>query len=343
MTSEISTPVLVCTLITWLIVFFSLFKGIKPLSYIVFPTFYIPAILIVIYMILGCTLDNAGEGLDMYFSGKNSDVSPKDALNLPDIWINAVAQVFFSLSLGVGVMTTYGSYNQKDGPIIRQSFIIALVDTLLSFLSGFFVFGVVGYLMEKIGFDAFRSYMGGSVLLYGSIPTAFAFMQGRNGWSLFFYLMVFLAGIDSSISYVETVVTFLLELNIGKKINRLGITLIVCLVGFLFSLAYCFNFSKSLIDATDYFLSAYFITFVAIMECFAIGWVFDFKERVVENQSLADPLLYLTAAYWGFLLIFGVLGYWVFFDFNYLAIVIFLVFFTAVVFYTKSISKLSWG
>lgn len=57
--SYVQVPVLVCTIVTWLIVFLCLFKGIRPLSYIVYPTFWIPAIMVVVFMIYGCTLKNA--------------------------------------------------------------------------------------------------------------------------------------------------------------------------------------------------------------------------------------------------------------------------------------------
>jgi len=250
--------------------------------------------------------------------------------------------VFFSLSLGVGVMTTYSSYNQEGSNILRSSFIVALTDTVLSFLSGFFIFGIVGYLRQDETL-VFADYMGGSVLLYGTVPYALEVLSASNLWSVLFYLTIFLLGIDSSISYVETVVTALLETGLGKKTNRLGITIATCLVGFLISIAFCANFANNLISATDYFLSAYFITFVAIVECMSIGWIFDFQERIVENNELADPLIYLTGAYWGGLFCFGILGYWVFFDYNYIAIVCFLVLLVAVIFYTKHISKLSWG
>lgn len=220
----------------------------------------------------------------MYLKGEDSDIPPEDAFEKADIWINAVAQVFFSLSLGVGVMTTYSSYNKENSNILRSSFIIALTDTVLSFLSGFFIFGVVGYLKEEIGLQAFSSYMGGSILLYGTVPFALNLLKSSNAWSVFFYLTIFLLGIDSSISYVETVVTSLMETSLGKKTNRLGVTLLVCITGFLISIAYCGNFATNLISATDYFLSAYFITFVAIIECMCIGWIFDFQERIVENN-----------------------------------------------------------
>lgn len=89
--SFVSGSVLVCTLVTWLLVFLSLFKGIRPLSIIVYPTFLIPAVMVVVFMIYGCTLDNAQEGFDMYLKGEDSDIPPEDALEKADIWINAVA------------------------------------------------------------------------------------------------------------------------------------------------------------------------------------------------------------------------------------------------------------
>jgi len=342
MSSQIEGPLLVCSLICWLCIFLSLFKGIKPLSYIVYPTFFIPAAMVVVLMVFGITMENSKEGFDMYFTGKNAPITPSEAFEMADIWINAVAQVFFSLSLGVGVMTTYSSYN-KNSSIVKDALIIAGTDTVLSFLSGFFVFGIVGFLIEEVGFEKFGSYMGGAGLLYGTIPFALSKMAAPNAWSFMFFLTIFLLGIDSSISYVETVVTAINETNLSKKTNRLGITVAVCLSGFLISIAYCCNFSNMLISSTDYFLSAYFITFVAIVECVSIGWIFDFKERVIDDPNLTDPLVYLTFAYWGGLFCFGVLGFWVFFEYNYLAILAFLVCLGGVMVYTKSLSKLSWG
>lgn len=176
--------------------------------------------------------------------------------------------------------------------------------------------------------------MGGAGLLYGTIPKALNTLSSKNGWSVFFFLTIYLLGIDSSISYVETVVTALNETTLSKKMNRSGIALLVCLVGFLISLAFCCNFAYNLISATDYFLSAYFITFVAVIECMSIGWIFDFKERVLANPALTDPLLYLAAAYWGGLIVLGILGFFAFFEYNYIAIVIFVILLAATTVYT---------
>lgn len=118
--------------------------------------------------------------------------------------------------------------------------------------------------------------MGGSVLLYGTVAGALDQLKGSNGWCIFFYLTIFLLGIDSSVSYVETIITSLKETKLGHHLNRLGITILVCLTGLLISIAYCANFGTNLISATDYFLGAYFITFIAIIECMSIGWIFDF-------------------------------------------------------------------
>lgn len=160
---------------------------------------------------------------------------------------------------------------------------IACVDTIIAFLSGFFIFGIFGFLMDKIPIEAFEGYMGGAPLLYGTVPFALSLMTGSNAWCVFFYATIFVIGIDSSISYVETVITALLETPFGRKTNRLGITILVCLVCFLCAISTCANFGSNLIDVTDFFLGAYLITFIVIIECFSIGWVFDLQERIVEN------------------------------------------------------------
>jgi SNF family Na+-dependent transporter len=287
-------------------------------------------------------MNNSGEGIDMYLKGEHAQFTPKKALEEKDIWINAVALVFFSLSLGVGVMTSYASYSPVQTPIIRDSLIIAITNTLTSFFAGFFIFGCIGYLWEKVGPEV-QAELGGTLLVYGWIPYALSEGSGPNAWSAIYFLCIFLLGIDSSISYVEVVVTTIYDTEFGQKTNRLVIAGACCLVGFLLSLMFTTNFAQNMIDTTDYFLGAYFVIFLAIMECFCVGWVFDVKNKIKDNEENARPIFALFFGFWGGLCICGILGFWIIYKYNYVAFLIFLVSQIVNVIYTWKISGMSFG
>lgn len=84
----------------------------------------------------------------MYLLGRGSGVDFSEELLKEDIWTAAVGQIFFSIGVCMGILTSYGSYNKPTKPIIRDAYIIALSNSTMSFFAGFAVFCVVGYLNE---------------------------------------------------------------------------------------------------------------------------------------------------------------------------------------------------
>jgi len=132
----------------WVLVYFCVFKGVKSSSYVVWVTVPLPVLFIFIMVMRGLTLENADEGIRMYLLGEIDGVRPdlQEKLSNGSMWSEACAQIFFSIGVCMGVMTSYSSYNDQKKKVIGDSLRVAFGNSSLSFFAGFAVFSVVGYL-----------------------------------------------------------------------------------------------------------------------------------------------------------------------------------------------------
>mmetsp|Transcript_19144 Transcript_19144/g.21474 ORF Transcript_19144/g.21474 Transcript_19144/m.21474 type:complete len:104 (-) Transcript_19144:843-1154(-) len=103
----------------------------------------------------------------------------------------------------MGVMTSYGSYNPRNKPVIADNFIISISNSFISFISGFTVFSIIGYLRESG--SPVSNQVASFGLAYIALPTAASEMPGSNFWNLLLFLTLFLLGIDSAFSMVEAI------------------------------------------------------------------------------------------------------------------------------------------
>jgi len=147
------------TLVTWILIFFCVFKGVKSSSWIVWLTVPLPVLFVFIMIINGATLEGAGQGVSMYFSGKEASCSATDTeclkgTSAAEQWSDAAGQIFLGLSVCLGIMTSYGSYNEVKKPIIMDSVIISVCNCSFSFIAGFAVWCVVGYLKATDKLDS---------------------------------------------------------------------------------------------------------------------------------------------------------------------------------------------
>jgi len=261
----------------WVFVYACVFKGVKSSSYVVYFTVPVPTILIIILMIRGLTLDGASNGVDMYIKGKNSPLSVSEALDLPDIWIRATSQIFFSIGVCMGIMTSFGSYNPQDKPIIADSLIICFTNSFVSFMSGFAVFSVVGYL-KHIGAQE-DGTGGGTGLAFVAFPAAITKLGVSNLWAVILFITLFTLGVDSAFSMVEAASTVIYDTGAGKKVNRMIIALSICLLGLCCLIVFCSNFGQEALDVVDFYLTAYLMVLLGILQCSSVGWVFHVNEK----------------------------------------------------------------
>lgn len=179
------------------------------------------------------------------------------------MWSEACAQIFFSLGVCMGVMVGYSSYNPKKAPIINNALTVAGCNCSFSFLAGFSVFATLGYLIEiQSPVSDNTSSLG---LAFVAYPTAIDTMAGPNFWMLMFTLTLFTLGIDSQFSFVEAVLTVVMDTQWGQKVSKLKLSLALCLFGAIGSTIFCFNWGFTFFDVIDHYLNVYLVLLMGIL------------------------------------------------------------------------------
>ena len=189
-------------LASWIVVFFAIFKGTKSMGIILYITIPLPFLLLLILLIKGCTLPGAAKGVQFYFG--RWDWS---AFTDGSIYVDAVSQIFFSLSLSQGVMQGYASNNPQSAPYISNAWIIGVANSCTSIFAGFALFSTLGYLSEETGTPIEELATPGFNLAFITYPTALSLFG--KGWSQFFSVSFFatllMLGIDSLFSLVVVI------------------------------------------------------------------------------------------------------------------------------------------
>ncbi len=205
--------------------------GVEKFNKIGMPALFVCLVIIIIRSL---TLPGAVEGLKFMFVPSYAVKAGfiAEAPNVATVLATAGGQMFFSLSLAMGAMITYGSYLDKKENLVKNSGIIVVADTLVATMAGIAVIpaAVANGIAQGIPYDQIK--LGGPSLLFITLQDVFQAM-GTVGplFGVIFYLLVLIAAISSAISLVEVVVTYFMDraAEKGKEGNRPKIVLIVCL------------------------------------------------------------------------------------------------------------------
>ena len=260
--------------------------GIEQASKVLMPILFMLLVIVAVYcLFLG---EGVGKGLDFYL---NPDFS---ALGFDGV-LAAMGQAFYSLSLGMGIMVSYGSYTGKEIKFGKSIAMIAIFDTLVALIGGLAIFSAVGALQpELLGTDA----LGGVTLMYTVLPQIFAQM-GSFGQvvSFLFFAMVVIAALTSVISLLEVATQFVIQ---KFKIQRKKATIILCGLCFVISIPIAWSvggafdgaitlFGFDLLTFLDEMTNTVLMPVGALFSCLAIGWFIDkstsVKQRINPMQT----------------------------------------------------------
>lgn len=196
----------------------------------------------------------------------------------------------------MGIMTSYGSYNAIRKPVILDNIIICVGNCGLSFVAGFAIWSVVGYLQFQNNLAKTKTSSIG--LAFIAYPTAIDSMDGSNAWCVVLGLTLFLLGIDSAFSMVEATSTVICDTPTGRKIPRTLVAFVLCCLGFLLSVPFCTNWGFFLFDVVDHYLCIYLLLLIGILQCLGVGWGFDAADTAAKSKTHQQSLMILTLSYW---------------------------------------------
>lgn len=265
--------------LTAVIVIFGVEKGIEKVSKVMMPVLVVLTVFIAIYTIF--SMDGALEGVIYYIK---PDFSKFSVMTL----VAAMGQLFYSMSLAMGIMITFGSYMKEDISITRSAKQIEIFDTGIAFLAGLMIIPAV---FAFSGGD--ENALGqGPGLMFVTLPKVFAAMPGGTVIGAIFFFMVILAALTSAISLMETVVSiFIDKLKLDRKVACLVVFGISLLLGIPSSLGYSawsgFTIlGMQILDFFDFMSNSVIMPIVAFITSIFVGY-FIKPKSVIDEVSLS--------------------------------------------------------
>ncbi len=266
--------------ITSIIVIGGISGGIEKAAKFLMPMLFV---LVFIVIIRSVTLDGAMAGIDYYLNPDFSKISGKTVLA-------ALGQAFFSMSIGWGIMITYGSYLSKQSDIVNSGLWVGFLDAGVALLGGLMVFPAV--------FAFGKAPDAGPSLVFTVLPDVFSVMPGGPVVGAIFFLLLGVAALTSSISMLEVPASYFIdERKWNRKKASIVVSIILFIVGVPSALSYggsefLTNLSLPTLDGgqtsngwfgiLDYYFGTVFIVVVALVTSLYVGWGMDTSK--VSNE-----------------------------------------------------------
>ena len=298
-TTEPLIYMLIFLFITAFVIFRGINKGIESLSKFLMPVLLILVIIIAVFSLTLSHTDADGitrTGMDGFKILFVPDFSNITVSKFFSTLVDAMGQLFFSLSVAMGIMVAYGSYVKDDINLNKSINQIELFDTLIAILAGVMIIPAVFTFMGTEGMSS-----SGPGLMFISLPKVFSSMGSiGNIMGTLFFAMVLFAAITSSISIMEAIVSsFIDEFHITRNKAAAIETIIAGIVGIIVCLGYnllYFNItlpngsSAQILDIMDYISNNAFMPIVAIATCILIGWILGPKTVIDEIEKTGTKM-----------------------------------------------------
>lgn len=284
---------LLYVLLTAVVVLLGVEKGIEKVSKFMMPVLVILSIIVAVFSL---TMEGALEGLKFYIVPDFSNFSGKTVLA-------AMGQMFYSMSLAMGIMITYGSYMPKESNLERSVGQIEIFDTAIAFIAGLMIVPAVVAFNggDPSGINA------GPGLMFGTLPQVFERMWMGHLVGGVFFLLVLFAALTSSISLMETVVSIVCDkLHWKRRPATVAVTLFVLLLGLPSCLGYgplasVQILGMAFLDFFDFISNSVLMPIVAFFTCLLVGWVVGTKtvsDEVEKNFPFHRKRLFEIMVRW---------------------------------------------
>ena len=287
---------------TLFVVYRGVDKGIEKLSTILMPILLVLILGIAVFSLFLSFTDDSGvtrtglQGFLVYIVPNFDGMTLKQFLV---VLTDAMGQLFYSISVAMGIMITYGSYVKKETDLNRSVNQIELFDTIVAFLAGMMIIPAVYTFMGREGMSA-----SGPALMFAALPKVFGEMGGVIGTvvGILFFLTVSFAALTSSVSIMEAIVSCAMDrFHWDRKKATLLVTLSTLIMGIIVCLGYNVLYFEAILpntpagknaqilDILDYISNYVLMPVVSIATCIFIGWILKPRTIIDEVRRNGEP------------------------------------------------------
>nr|XP_046246300.1 sodium- and chloride-dependent GABA transporter 2-like isoform X2 [Scatophagus argus] len=283
-TGSIRWEVLLCLIAMWIICYFCIWKGVKSTGKVVYFTATFPYVMLLVLLIRGLSLPGALQGVVFYLLPEPS------RLQDPYVWMEAGSQIFFSYSVGVGSLIVLGSYNKYNNNCYKDCLWLCLLNSGTSVVAGFAVFSVLGFMAHEQGVPIAEVAESGPGLAFIAYPQAVALMPLPQLWSICFFVMLILLGLDTQFVAVEVVITSIIDM-FPTELRRAGrrelLLLLYCIVCFFSQIVMITEGGMYVFQLFDYYAcNGVCILFLCAFEALTMGWLFGAERLYIIIKDM---------------------------------------------------------
>ena len=271
---NIKLLLVICLFIAWAFIYGCIRNGASQVGKVVKYTVFLPVAMLVILAIKGF-IGNPNLGLAL----KTLFVPDWSSFGDPKLWINAMGQAFYSLSIMMAIMFAYGSFLRKDSNIAVDSIIIAVGDLAISVLSGIVLFTTM-YSVGMTTNDMSASGISTAYIIYPTAIVGLTNIKALNAiFGFVFYFMLCTLAIDSAFSILEGVSTAVADkFHFPKRKTTLTIAIFAGII----SIIYITGAGVGWLDIVDTWTNQYTLIIIGVLETIFVGWFFKPKKVLDE-------------------------------------------------------------
>ena len=269
--------------LNYIIIIQGVTKGIERASNILMPLLFV---ILIVFCVKALFMPGMKEGLAYLFSPDLSKLNTK-------VVLDALGQAFFSLSIGMGILITYGSYFKCNTNLASTASIVTFLNLLMAILAGMIIFPAT----FSFGINPTQ----GPELIFITLPNVLQKFAHPHLWSILFFLLVAVAAITSTISLCEVVVAYIHEeFRMSRNKAALILMLIVAVLSVLCSLSFgvlkeATIFGRTIFDFSDFFSANILLPSSGFLLAIFVGWKMRSKyvyTELISNNRLPRPLFH---------------------------------------------------
>ncbi|MER7415087.1 MULTISPECIES: sodium-dependent transporter [Streptomyces] len=277
-------PLLAVWVIVLVILGLGVRKGIERANKIFIPLL---VVFFVVLVVRAVTLDGAAKGLDALFSPDWGQ------LTNGSVWVAAYGQIFFSLSIGFGIMVTYASYLPRRADLTNSALVAGFANSSFEILAGIGVFSTLGFMAQAQGVGIDKVVTDGVGLAFIAFPAIISEMPAGALFGVLFFVSLAIAGLTSLISIVQVIISAVQDRTGARRVPVVavvgGFSAVVSL------LVFPTDVGLAILDSCDHFINQYGIALAALVFLVVVGWVL---RRLHQFQAHADETSAVKLGLW---------------------------------------------
>ena len=276
----------------YVIVYFSIWKGIESTGKVVYVAALLPYLLLVILLLRGLSLEGSGKGLRYLF------VPKWEKLKTFAVWRDGINQILFSSGIAFGPLVFYGSCRQPNEKVLRSSFWLPIINSATSILAACVLFTFLGHISHTLEIDIDKIEIEGIELAFVAYPAMLTLLPGSNIWAILFFFMLILVGLDSIFGIFDFMSSFILSEYpvIRKKIRKETFSLIMVCIFFTLSLVlFCTKQGIHVFEMFDHYAVGMPLLFMLIAQTIFIGYIFGLdrlSDLLYQNTGERIPVFF---------------------------------------------------